>query len=329
MRKKYLSLFLLALLGLAIIFFLKTHFFNEAPKVKVGVIFSSPGIGDKSFNDSAYKGLLKARNKLNVIIEYIEPQSFEDIEEEFKEFASGDYDLIIAVGYGLKSSCEDAALLYPNKHFVILDELLELSNVSSIKFKENEGAFLAGFLASRVTNSNIVGFVGGNRSEVVERFRVGYIQGVKYGNPAVEVRECFVDGDCPFGDVAGGKREALSLICNGADVILHASGESGLGVIETAKEKDIFVIGVDVDQNIEAPHHVITSIIKRTDIAIFDIISESCKGQKIGNKVLGLKDKGIELAVIKPKGKVPKSILNELNELKKRVKDGDIIVEGS
>ncbi len=332
MRKKAFFYIFFILSFVVLFYLIKRNYGKEkSPNrcLSVGVVFSFPGIGDRSYNDSAYMGIQRAKEQFDINVEYIEPKSFFDVELEFLEFAGGDYELIIAVGYGLKDICEKAAEKFPNKHFVILDEEINLPNVTSIMFRSQEGAFLAGFLAGKVTKTNTLGFVGGNHSEVVEKFRRGYKEGAFYGNERVEIREKFIGGENPFGDPSKGEAEALSLINEGADIILHAAGESGLGVIEAAKNRDILAIGVDMDQEDEAPGTILVSVVKSLDGVIFDIIYDQLKGEggRGKNRSLGLKEGGIKLSDPKESIEIPNEIYVELEEIKKKIVEGRLRIE--
>lgn len=153
-----------------------------------------------------------------------------------------------------------------------------MPNVVSLMFKEQEGSFLAGALSALMTKSNVIGFVGGIEVPVIQRFQTGYIQGAKYVNPNIEVISVFINGSNPFNDPVSSKALTETLVAKGADIVFHAAGASGAGVFQAAKEKGIFAIGVDSDQDYVLPGTILTSVVKRVDISVHDTIKDVLNG---------------------------------------------------
>jgi len=210
---------------------------------EVGLVFDVGGRGDKSFNDAAYLGLQMAKDSLGVNFQYIEPSGGSDRESALRQLASQkSISLIFGVGFIFTDDITDVAKDFPDKKFACIDYSYDPSkplppNLIAIEFREEEGSFLVGALAGLVTKTNAVGFVGGMESPLIKKFRMGYEAGVRYVNPNAKVLIAYagVTGEA-FKDPAKGKELALSQYAQGADIIYHASGVTGLGVFEAARE---------------------------------------------------------------------------------------------
>jgi basic membrane protein A len=246
--------------------------------LQVGLVFDVGGLGDKSFNDSAYEGLLRAHDSLNVGIEYLEPAEGTDREAALRQMAAGRQELIFGIGALFTDDINAVAREFEDKHFACVDyawqEGTEVPpNVRGLKFREQEGCFLVGAIAGLVTETNVVGFVGGMDNVLIHKFEAGYRAGVQAVNPDCEVMVAYA-GVTPnaYKDPAKGKELGLAQYDAGADIIFHASGSTGLGVFEAARERDRLAIGVDADQQDEAPGHILTSMIKRVDVAVFETV---------------------------------------------------------
>jgi basic membrane protein A len=232
----------------------------------VGMITDTGGLGDQSFNDSAYAGLLKAEEDLGVEVKILESESEDDYGPNLSAFAEEDLDLIISVGFLMQSATDAAGQQFPDKNFAIIDETVDLPNVSGLRFKEQEGSFLVGVIAGLTTESDVIGFVGGMQFPLIEKFQYGFEAGVKSVNPDAQV---LINYTGSFGDVGLGKEAALAQNQLGADVVYHAAGGCGIGVIQAAGEQDFWAIGVDMDQSALDPDHVLCSMIKRVDNATY------------------------------------------------------------
>ncbi|MDE2039757.1 MAG: BMP family ABC transporter substrate-binding protein [Elusimicrobia bacterium] len=268
--------------------------------LKVGLVFDVGGRGDKSFNDSAFRGLQRAAKELGIKYDYIEPAEPADRENALRQFASGDYPLIIAVGFIFTDDVNRVAEAFPKKHFACVDYALEPGqavppNVVALKFREQESSFLGGVIAALTSKTKTIGFVGGMDVPLIHKFEAGYRAGAAWADAKVKVLVSYA-GVTPqaFKDPAKGEEIALSQIAQGADIIYHASGSTGLGVFEAAREKHILAMGVDSDQYKDAPGFVLTSITKNVDEAVFQVIQRQLEGKFKGGVIeLGLKEKGV------------------------------------
>jgi len=275
----------------------------EAPQTKqlIGLVFDVGGLGDKSFNDAAYRGLLRARDSLGVDFEIIEPPSGADREPALRQLASGRAVLIFGVGFLFSDDIRQIAEEFPSKHFVCIDYSLDEGevlppNLAALRFREEEGACLVGAIAALTSKTGIVGFVGGMDIPLIHRFQAGYETGVRAVRPDARVLVGYAGlTDTAFKDPAKGKELALAQYEAGADVIFHASGATGLGVFEAATQLRRFAIGVDSDQSTEAPGRVLTSMIKRVDVAVVEAVRQELAGRFQGGvRELGLAEGGVD-----------------------------------
>ncbi|MBC8367471.1 BMP family ABC transporter substrate-binding protein [bacterium] len=249
---------------------------NEADTdaLQIGMVFDIGGKGDRSFNDSAYRGLLKAKEDFGVSVVEFEPGQDSDREQGLRKLASRGFDLVIGVGFLFTESIRAVGADYPEVHFALVDGYVDgLPNVASLLFREEEGSFLVGALAALNSESGIIGFVGGMEVALIRKFEAGYRAGALAVRPEVKVLVNYA-GVTPssFADPVKGKELTLSQIGRGADVIFHASGTTGNGVIEAARSKGVFAIGVDSNQNHMAPGTLLTSMEKRVDRAVYEAI---------------------------------------------------------
>lgn len=266
-------------------------------KTQVGIVLSTGGLGDLSFNDAAYRGLQRAEEELGISFDYIEPADPSEDETALRRFATRGSDLVIGVGFQMSDTLETVAQDYPDVNFSHVDQDFGediLDNIVSLNFAEWEGSFLAGALAALVSDTGVVGYVGGVDSSLIQRFEGGFYQGAKYINSDIEVKRRYADS---FGDPARGREIALGMIDDGADVIYHAAGGTGSGVFQAAGEEDIYAIGVDSNQNFVEPGHIIASMLKKVDNAVFDIVKAVDEGNFEGgqNLYFTLEDGGVDL----------------------------------
>jgi len=302
---------------------------EKSDKLKIGLVLSTGGLGDKSFNDAAYKGLIEAKDKLGVDVKYVEPSNVSEFDVFLREFAEADFDLIIGVGFQMKDPIEKVASEYPNSHFVMIDEPIDMPNVISAAFNEPEGSFMAGALAGMMTKTNTVGFVGGMEVPLIKKFGNGFMAGAKYVNPQIKTFKTYVGGNNPFNDPAKGKEMALSMIDNGADIIYHAAAGSGMGVFEAAKERGVYAIGVDSNQDGVVPGTVLTSMLKNVDKAVFSIIKDTQeKGFTAGELEFNLANGGVGITDLEyTKDQVGKDKIKKLEGIKADIISGKIDVE--
>jgi basic membrane protein A len=258
---------------------------EQTEGLQFGLVFDVGGLGDKSFNDSAYEGLIRARDSLEVGIEYLEPAEGTDREAALRQMAAGKQALIFGIGALFTDDINAVATEFDDKYFACVDyawqEGTEVPpNVLGLKFREQEGCFLVGAVAGLVTETNVVGFVGGMDNVLIHKFEAGYRAGVKAVNPDCEVMIAYAGVTAnAYKDPAKGKELGLAQYDAGADIIFHASGSTGLGVFEAARERDRLAIGVDADQQDEAPGHILTSMIKRVDVAVFETARAVAEGR--------------------------------------------------
>jgi basic membrane protein A len=268
--------------------------------LKVGLVFDVGGRGDKSFNDAAYAGLERAKRDLGIDFVTLETGEGTDREAAMRQLAAGGSKLVFGVGFLFSDDIRQLATEFPETKFACVDYTLKEGealppNLVALKFKEEEGSYLVGALAALISRTQKVGFVGGMEIPLIKKFEAGYRAGVSAVDPKAKVivKYAGTTGNA-FKDPTKGKELALSEYHQGADIIFHASGSTGLGVFEAAREMNKLAIGVDSDQHDEAPGFVLTSMIKRVDNAVFDTIREVTQGRWSGGvRVFGLAENGV------------------------------------
>jgi basic membrane protein A len=300
---------LVLILALALVFetSCKSRSSGLSEQFRVALVLDKGGVDDKSFNASAYHGAKRAESELGVDLKYVEVTDDAQIESTLKAFAKKNYDLILAIGFGQQTAVAKAAQSFPKSRFAIVDALVDLPNVASLMFMENEGSFLAGALASMKTKTHVVGFIGGMDSPLIRRFQLGYEEGAKYYDPKTKVIVNYVGtGGDSWANPTKAKELALSQIRQGADIIYPAAGASGLGVFDAVEETvrkakgsiEVYAIGVDSNQNAVKPGLILTSMLKRVDVAVFETIKAAKENSwTSGRKYFGLKNFGIDLAI--------------------------------
>jgi basic membrane protein A len=270
-----------------------------AQKFQPAVIFDMGGKFDKSFNEAAYNGA--ERFKKETGIDYLEFEVTQEAQREqaMQRMARRGADIIVVLGFQNGTPLQKVAAEYPNSKFTIIDAVVDLPNVQSVIFKEHEGSFLVGMAAALVSKTGKVGFVGGMDIPLIRNFAFGYEQGIKYVNPKAEL---FVNmtGTTPaaWNDPAKGAELAISQFDRGADVVYAAAGGTGIGVLQAAKDKGKFSIGVDSNQNYLHPGSVLTSMLKRVDVAVYNAFKDARAGTwKPGRLDLGLAEDGVGYAL--------------------------------
>jgi len=302
-------------------------------RARVGLVFDVGGRGDKSFNDAAYTGLLRAEKELGVEISFLEPVGSEDREAALRLFASRGLDLVIGVGFIFSSDVDAVAESYPNVRFACIDYAPGPEgappNVAGLVFREEEGSFLVGAVAGLLTKTHHTGFVGGMKNPLIRKFEAGFEAGVKASCPDCVVHGAYV-GASPeaFKDPAKGKALAIAQIAAGADVIYHAAGATGHGVFEAAHDAHVMAIGVDADQHDEMPDTVVTSMVKRGDVAVFDTIQSAVLGKFVGGMhVFGVRDGAIDYVHDGPHAsRIPEAVKSAVELLKADIVSGKIQV---
>lgn len=271
MSKKIMSLMLVVVLVASML----AGCASSSEKMVIGMITDTGGLGDQSFNDLAWAGLEKAEKELKIERKVLESESADDYLPNLTSFSEEKVNLTIGVGFLFNEAMAQAADKFPEQNFAIVDSVVDKPNVASITFAEHEGSFLVGVIAGMATKTNKVGFIGGMEMPLIKKFEYGFRAGVKTVNPSAEV---FVNYADSFEDAAKGKEIAISQHNKGADVIYHAAGGVGVGLIQAAEELNFWAIGVDKDQSALAPKNVLASMNKRVDTAVFGVVKSVVDG---------------------------------------------------
>ena len=322
---------------------------DDKSKIHVGIVFDIGGKDDRSFNAAAWAGVKCAemgtlpdgqtscgKAALDIVLRDVEPGNPTSIEPAMRAFAERGYDLIIGVGFAQAPIMELVAKDYPNLHFAIIDGVSQLPNVASLIFKEHEGSYLVGILAAKTTKTNVLGFVGGMDIPLIHRFEKGYEEGAKSINPNIQIVQNYVGvTDAAWNNPGKGKELSLAQIGKGADVIFTAAGNSGLGAFDAVEQSGTingrathFVIGVDSNQNMVKPGFVLTSMVKRVDNAVYDIVKLVVERKfQAGFHVFGLESDGVGYVIDQyNKDIVSPEAIQAAEEAKKKIIAGQIKV---
>jgi basic membrane protein A len=263
------------------------------------VTFDVGGKFDRSFNQAAYDGAERFKKETGVQYAEFEVRNAAEREQSIRNLARRGASVVVAVGFNNRSAVETVAREFPNVKFTLIDSVVELPNVQSIVFREHEGSFLVGMLAAMASKSGKVGFVGGMDIPLIRKFYKGYEEGAKYANPKADVL-MNMTGTTPaaFNDPTRGAELARGQFDRGVDVVYAAAGATGLGVYQAAKDAGRLAIGVDSNQNHLHPGTMLSSMIKRVDVAVYNAMTDARKGTwKAGVTVLGLKEEGVGWAL--------------------------------
>lgn len=270
-----------------------------AADFKPAVVYDLGGKNDKSFNEGAYNGAEKFKAETGVAYQDFEIQNDSQREQALRKFAENGFSPIVAIGFSHAAAVEKVAGEFPDTQFAIVDMVVDKPNVESIVFKEHEGSYLVGVLAALASKTGKVGFVGGMDIPLIRRFACGYIGGVKSVKADDEVFENMTGTTgAAWNDPVKGGELAKSQFDRGADVVFHAAGGTGLGVLQAAADADKLGIGVDSNQNALHPGKVLTSMLKRVDVAVYTAFKSAKEGTfKPGVQVLGLAEGGVGWAM--------------------------------
>lgn len=271
----------------------------SAADPKLGIVYDAGGKFDKSFNQSAFEGASRFKKETN--INFIEVQASSDTQAEqvLRGLARKNLDLIASIGFAQTQAVQKVAREFPKVHFVLIDGVAQGANVNSVTFKEEEGSYLVGVAAAMASKSKKLGFVGGIDIPLIRAFACGYEQGAKATYPKVEVVQNMVGTTASaWNDPAKGGELARSQFDRGVDVVFAVAGGSGMGTLQTAKEKGKLAIGVDSNQNHLYPGSILTSMVKRVDNAVYDSFMQMKNGSwKAGVTAKGLKEGGVDWAL--------------------------------
>lgn len=258
------------------------------------VVFDMGGKFDRSFNQAAYVGLERWKKETGKNYLEFEIANETQREQAIRRMAERGASPVIGIGFGQASGIEKVAKEFPKQKFAIIDSVVNLPNVQSVVFKEHEGSFLAGVMAAKASRSGKVGFIGGMDIPLIRKFLCGYEQGVKYVNPKAEVIANMTGTTgAAWNDPVRGGELAKAQFARGVDVVFAAAGATGLGVYQAAKDAGKLAIGVDSNQNHLHPGTMLTSMVKRVDVAVYNV----AKNHSPGTTVLGLAEGGVDVAI--------------------------------
>ena len=329
---------------------------HDTSKVRVGIVFDAGGKDDRSFNAAAWAGVTCAetgmlpdgrptcgRPGLGIVLRDVEPGGPTSIEPAMRAFAERGYDLVIGVGFAQGPIMQMVATDYPNVRFAIIDGVIleddgktPKKNVASLVFKEHEGSYLVGVIAARTSRTGTLGFVGGMDIPLIRRFAKGFEEGARFVNPDIRVIENYVGvTDAAWNNPGKGKELSMAQIGKGADVIFAAAGNSGLGAFDAVEQAGTengrarrFVIGVDSNQNGVKPGFVLTSMVKRVDTAVYDIVKDVVEGKFAGGfHVFGLESDGVGYVIDQHnRDLVSPDAIRDAEEARRKIIAGEIIV---
>lgn len=264
--------------------------------LKVGLVLDKGGKDDKSFNASAFRGALEAKNNLGIHLKVLECSTDSAFVPSLMKFATHGYDLIIGIGFVQKSALEKVAQLFPQTHFLLVDAPSELPNVRSALFEEHEGSYVVGTIAALTSQSHKVGFIGGMDIPLIRRFELGYRKGAEQGGslPTTVITHYVGSSSDAWRNPARAKELALFQFSKGVDIIFCAAGSSCMGVFDAAHDKHKLAIGVDSNQNSVKPGTILTSMVKGVDKAVYQAIADKNKKQFTGGiQRWGIKEEAI------------------------------------
>ena len=344
MFRKVLLLFILACLSAFISSCKnKVEAKREGCNIKVGIVFDIGGKNDRSFNAAAWEGVQRAQKDMNICLYDVEPGNPTSIEPAMRAFAERSFDLVIGVGFAQGPIMQKVATDYPNIKFAIVDGVIvdkngkPLPNVADLVFREHEGSYLVGMIAASKNKTGTIGFLGGMDIPLIHKFETGYEEGARSVNPKIQIVQNYVGvTDSAWNNPGKGKELALGQIEKGADVIFTAAGNSGLGAFDAVEqygkndqgEANKFVIGVDSNQNMVKPGFVLTSMVKRVDNAVYDVVKEVLDGKFEGGfHAFGLDKDGVAYAMDENnKALIPPDVITKVEQAKQEIVNGQIKV---
>jgi basic membrane protein A and related proteins len=305
-------------------------------KYKVAMIIAQGGLGDQSYNDLADSGLKKAEAAFPIEARRIQSQDIvSQGQAVLQQAGQAGFDLVIDLEFSTADALKATGPTFPNTQWMIVNLPSSGPNITGYLFNEQDGSYLAGALAAMVTADTsipginpdkVIGAIGGVKSTGIDKFIVGYIQGAHDIDPSVQVLTNYANG---FGDPANGKQLADAMFGQKADIVYQIAGGTGTGIIQAAQAAGHYAIGVDTDQDGLAPGSVLTSMVKRTDFAVYDAVDRLVCGQLKGGETvtLGLKEGGVGLSPMKyTADKIPQQYRDKVAQLRQDIIDGKIKV---
>lgn len=310
--------------------------------ITVGIIYSTGGLGDESFNDMAFAGIEQAEADFGISYQNAEPDEPADMNNMQRQFAGDDdIDLVCCIGFDHETDLSENAAEYDDQRFALVDAVVDADNVANYTFREHEGSFQVGHLAGLLSTMDYahgggetnteearVGFVGGEEIGLIERFEAGYIAGAQYADDDIETPSAYAGS---WNDPATGQEIATGMYDGGADIVFHAAGGTGGGVFQSAQSNGRFAIGVDDDQSISAEEFsdvIVASMVKRVDTAVYEsieaVVNDEFEG---GMNDLGLEDEGVGATIGQDfDGDLPDDVTDALQDSRQAIIDGDIDV---
>jgi basic membrane protein A len=318
---------------------------ESGPAANVGMVYALGGLGDKSFNDAAKRGVVQAEEELGISYAEVQPEAGEEFPQFQRRYAQStdpNYDLVCCIGFAQQSALAETAPSFPDQNFMLVDAVVDEPNVANYVFREEEGSFQVGHLAGLMTtrsfdegsgetasDSTNVGFVGGVDAPLIRKFQAGFEAGVNFANSDVDVSTAYAGS---FSDSAQGKEIATSMYQSGADIVYHAAGATGLGVFQAAKEQGKYAIGVDSDQSLTEPNFadvIMASMVKRVETPVYESIENVVNGEFNGgsNTTLGLEEDGVACVYGDQLGSaIPQDVKDAVADTRERIISGDIDV---
>ncbi|MFB6127386.1 MAG: BMP family protein [Halolamina sp.] len=318
---------------------------TEGETTNVGMVYALGGLGDKSFNDAARRGVVRAEEELGISFNQVQPSAAEEFSQFQRRFAQStdpNYDLVCCIGFAQQSALQSVSGEFPDQRFMLADAVVDRDNVANYTFREHEGSFQIGHMAGLLTtrsfsagagstqsDSTNVGFVGGVDAPLIRKFQAGFEAGVAHADEDVDVQVSYTGS---FSDTQAGKEAALSMYQSGADIVYHAAGATGLGVFQAAAEEGRFAVGVDSDQSQTEPSYadvILASMVKRVDTAVFEAIQSQVEANFDGGSVvsLGLEQNGVEAVYGESLGgEIPDDVKSALEGSREEIIAGDIEV---
>jgi len=302
------------------------HAARERGRARLGMVADLGGLGDHSYNDSAWAGMIDARDRLGARISILQSTTAANYQPSMMVFAADGFDAVFCIGYDEAYDLAEVAARFPASRFAIIDAVVDRPNVTSVTFRSNEASFLAGALAALVSRTRTIGFLGGIDIPIIQEFEAGYRAGARTIDRSVEVLVKFV-GD--FDDVASGAELAALLFDQNADIVYAAAGKAGLGAMQQVRGRsNVYAIGVDSDQDAIVPGRVLTSVLKRIDVSVFEFARLTIAHRPQPRRLsLGLREGGVGLTDFRyTRNVVTPAIIATLGRLKAGIARGDIVV---